>query len=205
MRRINLFLLLTIVSVASLIAVFAAGYVALTAGTSPPTTPSNTIGQMWGGMGSMMGGITGTTATQGQTQNTISPYFGVAFFALVGVAIVGVVGLVYFVVFPEIRNRAISAGPLLPKTAVLPAEVAAKEAEATPIDTIVKTLSVEERKVVEVLTAHDGKYLQKYIRSETGFSRLQTHRIVARLAERGIVTLEKIGNTNSVKLASWLQ
>jgi uncharacterized membrane protein len=202
MRRINLFLILTIVSVASLIAIFAAGYVALTAGASSSTTPSNLVGQMVGGMGGMMGGT--TTANQGQTQNSLSPYFGVAFIALVGVAIVGVVGLVYFVVFPEIRNRAISTQPLVPQTTVLPVDGIPKESEAAPIDSVVKTLSVEERKVVEVLTAHEGKYLQKYIRSETGFSRLQTHRIVARLAERGIVTLEKIGNTNSVKLASWL-
>ena len=68
-----------------------------------------------------------------------------------------------------------------------------------------KTLSNEERKVIEVLNAHDGKYLQKYIRNEAGLSRLQTHRIVARLAERGIVTLEKTGNLNQVLLADWLK
>jgi uncharacterized membrane protein len=47
--------------------------------------------------------------------------------------------------------------------------------------------------------------LQKYIRNESGLSRLKTHRIVARLAERGIVTLEKMGNTNQVLLADWLK
>jgi len=66
-------------------------------------------------------------------------------------------------------------------------------------------LTNDERKVVEVLTSHDGKYLQKYIRNDAGLSRLQTHRIVARLAERGIVTLEKTGNTNMVVLANWLK
>ena len=57
----------------------------------------------------------------------------------------------------------------------------------------------------EVLNAHNGKYLQKYIRNETGLSRLKTHRIIARLADRGIVSLEKTGNTNQVFLANWLQ
>jgi uncharacterized membrane protein len=70
---------------------------------------------------------------------------------------------------------------------------------------VVKTLTHEERRVVEVLAAHQGKYLQKYIRSETGYSRLQTHRIVARLAGRGIVTLKKTGNTNTVSLSNWLK
>jgi uncharacterized membrane protein len=51
---------------------------------------------------------------------------------------------------------------------------------------------------------HQGKYLQKYIKAETGLNRLQTHRILARLADRGIVSLEKTGNTNEVKLADWL-
>jgi len=66
-------------------------------------------------------------------------------------------------------------------------------------------LTEDGRKVVEVLKAHEGKYLQKYIRKEAGLSRLQTHRVVARLAERGIVTLEKTGNTNTVLLANWLK
>ena len=201
MRRISLFLIIAIVSLASLIAVVAAGYIVLTETPSSSTTPSNPIGQMFGGMGGMMGG---NVATQVPAQNSAAPYLGVAFIALVGVAIVGVVGLVYFVAFPEIRNRTGIAPTLAHETTVLPVNVTAEETEQAPISTIVKTLTVEERKVVEVLTTHQGKYLQKYIRSETGFSRLQTHRIVARLAERGIVTLEKIGNTNSVKLASWL-
>jgi uncharacterized membrane protein len=69
----------------------------------------------------------------------------------------------------------------------------------------VKTLTDEERSVIQVLTVHDGKYLQKYIRKEAGLSRLKTHRILARLADRGIVSLKKTGNTNQVELSDWLQ
>ena len=58
-------------------------------------------------------------------------------------------------------------------------------ATITPLESVVKTLTKDELKVVEVLKAHDGKYLQKYIKKDAGLSRLQTHRIVARLAERG--------------------
>jgi uncharacterized membrane protein len=72
----------------------------------------------------------------------------------------------------------------------------------TPYDSVSKTLTLEERKVVDVLTLHNGQYLQKYIRTETGLSRLKVHRIVSRLAERGIVTLEQTGNTNKVYLSS---
>jgi len=45
--------------------------------------------------------------------------------------------------------------------------------------------------------------LQKYITKEAGLSRLKTHRVVAALSERGIVQVEKYGNTNQVSLAKW--
>jgi uncharacterized membrane protein len=86
-----------------------------------------------------------------------------------------------------------------PATPILPAT-----ANRNAYESVSKTLTEDERKIIEVLNSHGGKYLQKYIKSETGLSRLKTHRIIARLAERGIVTLEKTGNTNQVYLANWL-
>jgi uncharacterized membrane protein len=70
---------------------------------------------------------------------------------------------------------------------------------------VLKTLKEDERKVADFLINNDGKYLQKYVRKEAGLSRLKTHRVLARLAERGIVTLEKTGNTNEVRIADWLK
>jgi uncharacterized membrane protein len=54
-----------------------------------------------------------------------------------------------------------------------------------------------------VITAHQGRYLQKYMRKKAGLSRLKAHRIIARFAERGIASL-KLGNTNEVFLSDWL-
>src|SRR5437879_9407102 len=68
---------------------------------------------------------------------------------------------------------------------------------------VLKTLKPEERSIVHVLDAHGGTYLQKYITKEAGLSRLKTHRVVAALSERGIVQVEKYGNTNQVSLAEW--
>jgi uncharacterized membrane protein len=196
MRRTNLFLILTIASLASLIAVIVAGYYVLSATSSP--YPSNWMGQM----GSMMGG---TAATQAQT-NTAAPYFGVAFVALLAVAAVGIGGLIYFFAFPEIRNRPVGAQPAFQTTAAVAPAANGKTVEpVSPYESVLKTLTGDERKVIDALKSHDGKYLQKYIRNETGLSRLQTHRIVARLAERGVVSLEKTGNTNTVSLANWLK
>jgi len=187
MRKINVFLALLVASLVSLTVLIIVGFYVLTA--SP--YPSNWISDMWGHMGGMMGG------SQVPVQDSALPYFGVLFLVLVGVAIFAVGGLVYFLAFPEIKtteNIAKASAKQLPP-----------QNSTTPYASVVKTLTDEERKVIEVLKAHDGKCLQKYIRKEAGLSRLKTHRIVARLAERGIVTLEKSGNTNEVLLANWLR
>jgi predicted transcriptional regulator len=204
MRRVYLFLAVLVASLVALTVVVAVG-LALFA-----SSPWN-----WYGMGGMMGGNGGMMGGNGgAVQNPVGSYFWVAFIVLVGVVVVGVVGLAYYVAVPEIRaGVAPVVCEAVPKEHVVQANAIVEEprveqkseAVCTPLESIVKTLSEDERKVVDVLAAHDGKYLQKYIRNEVGLSRLQTHRVVARLAERGIVTLEKTGNTNTVLIADWLK
>jgi predicted transcriptional regulator len=200
MRRTNVFLIILIVSLASLISLMVIGFAVFASGSQ---YPSNWFSDMWSqmsgtGMGGMMGGTEPTPV-----QNPALPYFGVTFVVLIGVTIVGVVGLAYFLAFPEFRT---GVAPVICDTAVQgkPVEQTG-QSQCTPLESVVKTLTDEERKVIEVLKVHDGKYLQKYIRKEAGLSRLKTHRILARFSERGLVTLEKTGNTNQVSLASWLR
>ena len=145
-----------------------------------------------------MGGMMGQTGTTQIAANPSLTYFGVLFAVLVSVTIIGIIGISYYLVYPQIRMGAMP--PMQNAAAVQPATNA-----TTPYESVAKTLTEEERKIIEVLNSHEGKYLQKYIRNETGLSRLQTHRIIARLADRGIVSLEKTGNTNQVYLSSWLQ
>ena len=95
------------------------------------------------------------------------------------------VGVIYFLVLPEVKTY-YESDP-------------GKEAGAM----VMRTLKPDERKVVGVLKVHGGRYLQKFITQETGLSRLKTHRVVATLAERGIVQVQKRGNTNEVSLAKW--
>jgi len=97
-----------------------------------------------------------------------------------------VVGVIYFLVLPEMKNY-----------------VSGDEKSAVSV--VLRTLKPEERKVVNVLDAHGGTYLQKFITREAGLSRLKTHRVVAALSERGIVLAEKRGNTNEVTLVKWFQ
>ena len=97
------------------------------------------------------------------------------------------VGVIYFLVLPEMKNY------------YAPGNGNGRENAAM----VLRTLRPEERSIVNVLDAHGGTYLQKYITKEAGLSRLKTHRVVAALSERGIVQVEKYGNTNQVSLVKW--
>jgi uncharacterized membrane protein len=76
------------------------------------------------------------------------------------------------------------------------------EVKSSIYESLLKTLTGDELKVVEVLIAHGGKYSQKNIRNEADLSWLQTNRTVSRLVERRIVTMEKDGGLGQVVLTN---
>jgi len=125
--------------------------------------------------------------------------------------VVDFIGAVFYFVFPEIvpvvgarekaRNESV---PSDPKVEPVPPPQGLSGPQ-NPYESVSKTLMPEEPRVLNVLTAHQGKYLQKYVRREAGLSRLKTHRIIARFAERGIVSLKKSGNTNEIFLSDWFK
>jgi uncharacterized membrane protein len=80
-------------------------------------------------------------------------------------------------------------------------EILSKPDQKEIYKALLETLSGDERKVVEILIKHNGRYPQKYIRTEAELSWLQTNRTLNRLTERGIVTLEKDGGLGSVVLS----
>ena len=182
--QINIFLILLTSSLISLTVVVALGiYIS---STSP--YPSNWIGDMWGHMGSII------ETTGAPVQDPILPYFSLIVVVFVSLSMASAGGLIYFFIFPEIKR---SHQPTNPTHS-------SSENATAAYETIIKTLTDEEQKGIQVPTVHDGKYLQKYIRKEVGLSRLKTHRILSRLADRGIVTLRKFRNTRStlVRLAT---
>jgi uncharacterized membrane protein len=200
MKRVNLFLIILITAIAALISTTILGFTIF----ANQQNPTNWMNQMWsnhdngyGGMGSMMGQNGNTTQTTANSQWL--PYFGVSFAILIALTVVGIIGIAYYLLYPQIRMG--TATPTF--TTAIPINTTTPSGNSA-YESVTKTLTEEERKIIEVLNQHNGKYLQKYIKTETGLSRLKTHRIIARLSERGIVTLEKTGNTNQVKLADWL-
>lgn len=138
-------------------------------------------------------------------------YFWIIPAALIGIAVTGGIGLAFYLAVPEIKIfKETSLAAKSGLSSVNPASVAtttsnASEVGADPYELISRTMTADEKKVMDVLASHNGKYLQKYIRNEIGLSRLKTHRIVARLAEREIVTVKQVGNTNEVAVSDWLR
>jgi hypothetical protein len=104
------------------------------------------------------------------------------------IVLASVVGVIYFLVLPEMKDYYSSGSAPV-----------GMDASAM----VMRTLKPDERKVVGVIKVHGGNYIQKFITQEAGLSRLKTHRVVAALAERGIVRVEKRGNSNQVTLAEW--
>jgi uncharacterized membrane protein len=78
------------------------------------------------------------------------------------------------------------------------------QSKVEPIETALRLLESDEKRVVKTLIEAGGSMLQKEISWKTNFSRVKTHRILVRLIRRGVVNSEKYYNTNKITLADWL-
>ena len=216
MRRIHVFLVILITTLVVLSALAIVSWYYAT--NSPSNYGSSWIGQMWGphlGVNSSygMGGMMGNSSTETPSYLWLVP---VILGVVVGLAVVGVA---FYYAFPELKYikgnttcNPVSAnttaqqaiGPTVETSS--PAMITQSESkEANGCEVLLKTMTPEEQKVFNVLVAHNGKYLQKYVVKESGLTRLKTHRIVARFAERGIVTVKPVGNTNEVSISDWVK
>lgn len=107
---------------------------------------------------------------------------------------VGIIG--YAVAFPDIEEQ---------KQQTKPDWILKAENKESTLDAVLRVLDEDEKKVIETLAGSENNtMLQKDIRWKTGLSRVKTHRVLYRLAKRGIITVEKYYNTNKVALAEWL-
>ena len=111
--------------------------------------------------------------------------FGSAFMFLT----IGVIA--YSMIFPEI---------LLEKDQKLNPE----EGFLASFEGVMRVLREDERKVCMAIWKGGGTALQKDVRWITGLSKVKTHRVVARLASRGVIRVEKDDKGNRLSLAPWL-
>jgi hypothetical protein len=208
MRKLYIFLTIFIITLGAFLALALAGW--YLAATSPSYYGSSWMSQMWGphlgtdgnygGMGGMMGNGSGTTS-----------YLWIIPVALIAIVAVSVIGVVFYLAFPQLRYVKRTCDlPNANSSTVEPfksgsGSVTNSVIEPNACSVVLKTMTPEEQKVLNVLVAHQGKYLQKYVGKEAGLSRLKTHRIVARFAQRGIVTVTEFGNTNEIVVSDWVR
>jgi uncharacterized membrane protein len=225
MQRLHIFLIVLITTIGVLVSLASvAWYLSVAA---PSYYGSSWMSQMWGnhlgasgnygGMGGMMGNGNGTNGTSTASYLWIVPVL------LIAASAIAVIGVAFYLVFPElkyIRSRG-SCNPQEPGptptqiketsttsnfSAVNVAPAVSSVSPATnSCEVLLKTMTPEEQKVLNVLISHQGKYLQKYVVKEAGLSRLKTHRVVARFAQRGLVTVNEFGNTNEIILSDWVK
>jgi hypothetical protein len=214
MRRMTLFLIILVSTVVALsILALVSWYLAASA---PAFYGSSWMKQMWGGTGNSAsnGGMGGMMGNGGTTTSSTSYLWLIP--ALLGTVVgVAVIGVAFYYAFPELKyirgdtTCNLNASTIRPQTSNInsanqtTANVAPKAFDNC--DVILKTMTSDEKKILNILLAHQGKYLQKYVVKESGLSRLKTHRIIARFAERGIVTVKEVGNTNEVIVSDWVK
>lgn len=108
---------------------------------------------------------------------------------------VAIVAVAYMIAFPAIRY----AAPGQEETGLTPSNI------PNAIDVVMRVSKPDERAVLEVLKQSAGVCLQKDIVYQTRFSKVKIHRIVARLAERGVIVVKKSGKTNEISVPAWLR
>lgn len=156
-----------------------------------------------GSFGGLMGQMMGYQNAAGMT-TAMPSYVWLGAVVLVVLVIAGVAGMTYSLALPEIKTSQAPSGVPEPADMSKGSTEQSKQLETMDWSVLLRTSTPEEKKVLEVLSSHGGKYLQKFVVKETGLSRLKTHRIISRFAERGVVNAIRSGNTNEIVLAPWL-
>lgn len=79
-----------------------------------------------------------------------------------------------------------------------------RKAAKTNASIIMKFLSADEQEILALLMKKDGRTTQGEIGRLPGMTRLKAHRFVKKLAERGLVHVEREGKVNMVRLVDEL-
>ena len=79
-----------------------------------------------------------------------------------------------------------------------------EQQHSSSFEDVMKVLREDEKKICLALQKEGGSAMQNDVRWATGLSKVKTHRVVARLAGRGVIRVVKEGRKNRLSLASWL-
>jgi hypothetical protein len=209
MRKLYIFLAIFIITLSVLLTLALVGW--YLAATAPSYYGSSWMSQMWGSHLGSNGNYGGMGGMMGNGNGTATSYLWIIPVALIAIVAVSVIGVGFYLAFPQLRYvKRTCELPNANRVSVEPAKSGAGLVVNSAVETnecgiLLKSMTPEEQRVLNVLVAHQGKYLQKYVVKEAGLSRLKTHRIVARFAQRGIVSIKEFGNTNEILLSDWVK
>ncbi|MGO9644499.1 MAG: helix-turn-helix transcriptional regulator [Candidatus Bathyarchaeia archaeon] len=103
---------------------------------------------------------------------------------------------------------AIAAAPIIVGYDLLVPKISPRRiSEAAPVDyrdAVLRLLKDDERSLIEALTRSGGTAFQRDLQHAIGFSKVKTHRVIARLAERRLVEVTPVGKTNRIHMPAWL-
>ncbi len=108
---------------------------------------------------------------------------------------VAIAAVAYVIAFPTIRY----ATPGQEESGLILSDT------PNAIDIVMRVSKPDERAALEILKRSGGVCPQKDIVYHTRFSKVKTHRIIARLAERGVIVVKKSGKTNEISVPAWLR
>ena len=137
----------------------------------------------------MMSGTGGMMGESSGMGNLLWPMFLTASTAVM------VIVLAYMILFPTIKYSSDTEAKK---------EISIPTVFLDPMNIVMRVVKPDEQVALDVLKNSGGICLQKDITYKTGLSKLKTHRIVARLAERGIIEVRKVGKTNEIRVPTWL-
>lgn len=118
-------------------------------------------------------------------------------------AIVLILVIVYLLAYPPIKYTPPEEGKSVSRSPR--AEPGPSNPNPDSLEIIMRVLKPDERVALEVVRNAGGVCMQKDITYKTGLTKLRTHRVVARLAERGVIQVRKLGKTNEITVPAWLK
>lgn len=122
------------------------------------------------------------------------------------VLIVALIPLFYYIIYTGLEKNYEKNMEILSKT------IGDNKESNNPIGdkteftkTILNFLSYNEKKLIKKLIEQKGTVLQSEISRIEGMGKVKTHRLVKDLERKGVITVEKYGNTNRINLSENLR
>ena len=122
------------------------------------------------------------------------------------ILILGLIPLFYYIIYTGLEKNYEKKMEILSKTMGNSKEISevTDDCKKDFTNVILKFLSYNEKKVLNKLIEQKGSILQSEISRLESMGKVKTHRVIKDLQRKGIIVVEKYGNTNRISLSESL-